>query len=108
MGAGLPMRPRTRTALSVGLICLIAAGVAGRAQRSQLAPSRPDAFPIESQRAFIADYCSGCHNDKLKSGGMTLTALDLTRIPATPELAEKMIRKLRTGLMPPAGAKRPE
>jgi hypothetical protein len=39
---------------------------------------------------------------------MTLTALDLAKIEATPELAEKMIRKLRTGLMPPAGAKRPD
>ena len=99
----------SRAVPAVGLLCLLVAGAAGRAQqRSQPAPSRPDILPLESQRSFLNDYCSGCHNDRLKSGGMTLTALDVARADANPELAEKMIRKLRTGLMPPAGARRPD
>jgi cytochrome c553 len=102
------MHPGPRVALSIGLLCLVAAGAAGHAQQNRAAPPRADVLPTESQRTFLADYCAGCHNDRLKSGGMTLTALDLAKIEATPELAEKMIRKLRTGLMPPAGAKRPD
>jgi cytochrome c553 len=120
------MTTRPFTAFLLGLMCLLAAGEAGRAQRGQSpaqpapeSPARrsvqpasttapPAALPLASQRAFVADYCSGCHNERLKSGNMTLAALDLTRVDATPELAEKVIRKLRTGLMPPAGARRPE
>jgi hypothetical protein len=60
-----------------------------------------------AQRAFLNQYCAYCHNDKLKSGSMTLTALDLEHIDRTAELAEKMVRKLRVGLMPPPGMPRP-
>ena len=42
------------------------------------------------------------------NGGMTLTTLDLAHIPRSADLAEKMIRKLRVGLMPPAGMPRPK
>jgi len=57
---------------------------------------------------LLSQYCSGCHNDKLKSGGMTLTKLDLEHPGQTAELAEKVIRKLRVGLMPPPGMPRPD
>jgi mono/diheme cytochrome c family protein len=62
---------------------------------------------VEAQSALVGDYCSGCHNDRTKSGGMTLAALDLAHVDRNPELAEKIIRKLRAGMMPPAGMKRP-
>src|SRR5215475_11910669 len=39
----------------------------------------PTGMPVENQQALVKQYCSGCHNDKTKSGGMTLTALDLAR-----------------------------
>src|ERR1041385_3644843 len=68
----------------------------------------PEGMPLESQQALVKQYCSGCHNEKLKSGGMTLTALDLAHAEKTPELAEKVIRKLRVGLMPPVGSPRPD
>ena len=61
-----------------------------------------------SSGAVLEQYCAGCHNDKLKSGGMTLTALNLAHPVQSQELAEKAIRKLRAGLMPPAGAPRPD
>src|ERR1700745_2230115 len=60
-----------------------------------------------AQRAFINQYCAYCHNDKLKSGNMTLTALDLEHIDKTAELGEKAARKVRVGLMPPPGMPRP-
>jgi hypothetical protein len=65
-------------------------------------------MPAESQNALLKTYCSGCHNDNTKSGGMTLTKFDVAHAEQTPELAEKMIKKLRAGLMPPAGLKRPD
>jgi hypothetical protein len=57
---------------------------------------------------LLSQYCTGCHNDRLKSGGMTLTKLDLQHPSQTAELAEKVIRKLRVGLMPPPGMPRPD
>src|SRR5215470_340765 len=66
-------------------------------------------MPLESQVGLIKEYCSGCHNEKIKSGGMTLTDLDLAHVDRNPALAEKVIRKVKTGLMPPSTAtKRPE
>lgn len=62
----------------------------------------------DGQTALLQQYCIGCHNDRLKSGGMTLTELDLQHVERSPELAEKIVRKLQAGLMPPAGAKRPD
>ncbi len=60
-----------------------------------------------SGRALVKQYCSGCHNDSLKSGGMSLTGLNLAHPDQSAELAEKVIRKLRTGLMPPPGLPQP-
>jgi len=65
-------------------------------------------MPIEARNAFAKQYCQGCHNDTSKSGNMTLTAIDMAHVDQNPELAEKIIKKLRTGLMPPANAKKPE
>src|SRR5438477_1576660 len=65
------------------------------------------AMPLEAQNAMVKQYCSGCHNDKLKTGDMSLTQIDLAHPEKNPELAEKMIRKLRVGVMPPAGNPRP-
>jgi hypothetical protein len=53
----------------------------------------------------------GCHSDRLKSGGLALSALNLNapgESVQSGEIAEKVIRKLRGGLMPPAGARRPD
>src|ERR1700679_4364437 len=62
----------------------------------------------QTSSSVVRQYCSGCHNDKSKSGGMTLTKLDLENPQQNAELAEKVIRKVRAGLMPPAGAPRPD
>ena len=60
-------------------------------------------MPPAAERALVSEYCSYCHNDVEKTGGMTLTSLDLAHPEQNAELAEKVIRKLKTGLMPPAG-----
>jgi cytochrome c551/c552 len=63
---------------------------------------------LESQRVLVAKYCSGCHNDSLKSGGFSWTTIDVAHPEKNAEAAEKVIRKLRSGMMPPSGMPRPE
>jgi len=60
------------------------------------------------QAAFLHRYCTACHNSKAKTGGLTLDTVDLTNVPAQAEMWEKVIRKLRTGAMPPVGMPKPD
>ena len=60
------------------------------------------------QTAIVKQYCVGCHSDRTKAGGLTLASFDAANAASQVGIAEKMIRKLRAGMMPPAGAKRPE
>src|SRR5262245_45112838 len=85
-----------------------AACLSGTALHLAQEPANNGAMPIEAQRALVTQYCQGCHNDTVKSGNMSLTSLDLAHIDQNAELAEKIIRKLGVGLMPPAGARRPD
>ena len=62
----------------------------------------------EAQTAMVKQYCSSCHSDRGKAGGLSLAAFDAAQVVAHADTSEKMIRKLRTGMMPPAGAKRPD
>src|SRR4051812_9269086 len=52
-------------------------------------------------------YCVGCHSDKGKAGGLSLVAFDPAHADQQADVAEKVIRKLRLGMMPPPGARRP-
>src|SRR5689334_8618406 len=71
--------------------------------------ARADApAPPESTRAFVADYCVTCHNDRLKTGGLSLDSLDPSHIAADAETWEKVVRKLRLRVMPPQGSRRPD
>ena len=66
--------------------------------RSDLA--RPD-------NEIVREYCVRCHNDRRLLGGMSLERFDAADAPANAQLAERMVRKLRAGMMPPPGARRP-
>jgi hypothetical protein len=76
----------------------------------QVAPvkAHPAAMSTEAQTALVAQYCTACHNDRGKAGGLTLAGWTPARADEAPAIAEKMIRKLRVGMMPPPAAKRPE
>jgi len=63
---------------------------------------------LDAQTALVKQYCTACHNDKMKAGGMTLTEFDAAQVVEHAGVTEKMIRKLRAGMMPPAGVKRPD
>ena len=78
-------------------------GVAGAQQPSGSNSSLP---PASSQRAFVDTYCVTCHNDRLRTGELSLEKVELQNIAEGSETWEKVIRKLRTGAMPPQGAPR--
>ncbi len=59
-------------------------------------------------RAFLDQYCVGCHNERAKTAGLMLDKLDIERVGESAETWEKVVRKLRTGMMPPSGARRPD
>ena len=59
-------------------------------------------------RALLDQYCVTCHNERLKMGGVTLDTVDIGRADLHRELFEKVVRKLRSGQMPPQGRPRPE
>ena len=64
--------------------------------------------PAGSHQAVVDRYCAGCHNDRRKTGGFSFTSIDLADPAANAAQAEKVIRRVRAGLMPPAGAPRPD
>jgi hypothetical protein len=76
------------------------------AQAAALAQS-PATSPLLSQRAVLDRYCVTCHNQKLKTAGLMLDTLDLAQVGEHAEQWEKVVRKLRAGMMPPAGLPRP-
>jgi len=80
----------------------------GTAILGQSRNNAPPAMSVESQQALITQYCSGCHNDKVKSGGFSWTSVDLAHPEQSAQQAEKVLKKLHSGLMPPAGQQRPD
>jgi uncharacterized protein DUF1592/uncharacterized protein DUF1588/uncharacterized protein DUF1585/uncharacterized protein DUF1587/uncharacterized protein DUF1595/cytochrome c len=64
--------------------------------------------PTVNARAVLDKYCVTCHNQKLRTAGLTLDTLDVTKPGANPEVWEKVIAKLQSGLMPPPGMPRPD
>jgi len=75
--------------------------------------SAASASTFASQNALVKQYCMTCHNDRGKdsAGGLSLQSFDTAKVGQeahVAEVAEKMIRKLRAGMMPPSNARRPE
>jgi hypothetical protein len=89
-----------------GLLALASAGsLSGQtAGNRQPAVSAPGAT---AHRALLDKYCVTCHNDRLKTANLSLQELDLTNVAEHAEVWEKVIRKLRAGVMPPPDLPRP-
>ncbi len=62
--------------------------------------------PADGTTAFLDRYCVSCHNDRARSGGLSLQGAALG--PANAEVSEAVLRKLGARQMPPAGAPRPD
>jgi len=100
--------PRRLTAAAAGLAFAYALLTIGQAA-TPAAQSSPAAVPSHAtdQRALLDQYCVTCHNDRLKTANLSLEKLDLSTVGDHPELWEKVIRKLRAGVMPPPDVRRP-
>jgi hypothetical protein len=89
--------------------CVVAAfivtGVAVTGRQQTPSPAaRTAAAPDAS---FVKQYCLGCHNSRTNAGGLALDALNALNVDGHTEVWEKVVRKLRTGAMPPDGAPKP-
>jgi cytochrome c551/c552 len=59
-------------------------------------------------QALLKQYCVTCHNQQLKTAGLALDALDVADVARDAETWEKVVRKIKTGMMPPSGMPRPD
>jgi mono/diheme cytochrome c family protein len=100
--------PAALAALAVPAVVTVLS--AAQAPRPVATPPRPAASHAAAVPASAANnetvetYCVGCHNDRSKAGGLSLAGFDVTKADAHADVAEKVVRKLRTGMMPPRGA----
>jgi hypothetical protein len=79
---------------------------AGRPQVRNNTSANP--APAVQYRTTLNRYCVTCHNDKLKTAGLSLEKIDVENPPAGAEIWEKVIRKVRSNAMPPPGRPQPE
>ena len=112
------MKPRTRVysfamsrRFSVGAAAALSLTVAAlsfpeAAGQDTPGPSAPAAAPFD-QRAVLTRYCITCHNDRAKTAGLSLESADPSSVAAHTETWEKVVRKLRAGMMPPPGVPSP-
>lgn len=87
------------------LLILICAGLSAQANAQSL---QSTAVLTEAQSAVIDEYCVTCHNLDDYSGSLDLSVLLNDALPGHAETWEKVIRKLRAGMMPPPGEPRPD
>ena len=109
MRTSFPSVPGRRPAAGPIRALLLCAGLVGvavlgvHAQRS----SSPVGRATDVQ-GVLNRYCAGCHNERVGTAGLAFETLDVADPGAHPETWEKVIRKLRTGTMPPGGRPRPD
>ena len=105
-GAGVSARPAWRGIRSVTLLAValgVTAGVGQTGAQGREAEAAPETY-----RVLLNRYCVGCHNDRLRTAGLTLERLDVADVVAEAPVWEKVIRKLRIGSMPPSPRSRPD
>jgi hypothetical protein len=80
----------------------VAVGLVGVACFLTAAPPQPPASTL------LDKYCATCHSERLKTGGLSIEKLDTAKVGDHPEIWEKVVEKLRGGMMPPPGLPRPD
>jgi len=100
---------RTLTLLTIGAMATLSAvSIALAAAGPQTASQSPSAPSASWQKALLDRYCVTCHNAQLRTAGLTLDLHDVARVGDAPEVWEKVVRKLRAGVMPPSPRPRPD
>src|SRR4051812_24148753 len=101
---------RLRHGLSVALLpalAMLPSGSGGLRAASQQAVAAT-ATASSPERALLDRYCVTCHNQRARTGNLTLDTMDVGHVAANADVWEKVVRKLRGGLMPPPGMPRPD
>jgi hypothetical protein len=88
--------------LKIGFIIACAAPLSVLPAFGQSAPT------AVTERAVVDKYCVVCHNAKVKTANLLLDQLDLAHLGDHAEIGEKVVRKLRAGMMPPSGMPQPD
>ena len=91
---------------AIGL-ALLGSAVSQLPAGAQSVPSTGAVAPVSSHRLVLDRYCVTCHNERLKTAGLTLDQIDVAHPGQRAEEWEKVVRKLRTGAMPPSNAPQP-
>ncbi|PYS56163.1 MAG: hypothetical protein DMG13_00870 [Acidobacteria bacterium] len=77
--------------------------------RLQAAPEQqPLVRAASQQRELLDKYCVTCHNQRAQAAGLTLDTMDLRKVAENAEAWEKVVRKVKGGMMPPVGMPRPD
>jgi hypothetical protein len=109
---GTVPKPALRTLALTFVVGVLFATIASKAAGpARVGPSADRGTPASVARAAnttIDSFCVDCHNDAMKTGGMSLDGFDVAKASAHRDIAEKMVRKLRAGLMPPKDAPQPD
>jgi mono/diheme cytochrome c family protein len=122
MSTGVPSTPDNRAGVwRVGICLLVAVWVGavsvqrGHVEAASPAPQSAALASSQTQSgeyaSLFSKYCLTCHTERMKSLGtvpIALETLDLSDIAAHAETWELVVRKTGAGLMPPAGAPRPD
>ena len=82
-------------------------GVAAALAWEPQSADRQAAAPSGPHNRMLRTYCMVCHNDRMRTGNMSLAGFNAENPTAAPDLAEKVVSKLQLGMMPPPGARRP-
>jgi len=100
----------TKTVLILGAIAFIASiGVSADPQSSPAAKAAAVAQPqLLPDPALVQKYCLTCHSARVKTGGLSLEGLNPAEAAAHADVWEKVVMKLRGGMMPPQGMPRPD
>ncbi len=103
---------KRRSALFVAATAFVVAVAYSAPFAQQPSPVRtaaqsPVPASARDHQAVLAKYCITCHNQRAKTGGLALDTLDLSDGGSHAEEWEKVVRKIRTGAMPPVGRARP-
>ena len=75
--------------------------------RPALSTGAAGGAPVDHQ-ATVRRYCLGCHNQRVKAGGLLLDTVDAEHPSDNPDQWERVVMKLRAGAMPPTGSPRPD
>ena len=92
-----------------GGVAMLMALALGNASSVVSAPSQnSDVMSVASRLELVDQYCAYCHDADVKDGDFAFADVDLAHPDRNAEQVEKVILKLRTGMMPPVGMPRPD